>query len=78
MCARIQRDGGRCKNPATVVHHLVSPKDAPSLFLVVANVVPVCSGCHPAGECGTPEWKPNADYVPTFAGFGFLGQSNPN
>ena len=80
MCQRIQPDGTRCKNPSTDLHHLIDP-DAPGgleLFLNASNAVMLCKHCHPGGTAGTPEWKVNMDYVPTFAGFGFLGQSNPN
>ena len=80
MCQRIQPDGTACRNPSKILHHLIDP-DAPgglAKFLSSDNCVMLCEHCHPGGTAGTPEWKANIDYVPTFAGFGLLGQSNPN
>jgi hypothetical protein len=79
MCARISK-GVRCNNPSTDLHHLVSPEmpGGLALFLTDSNVIFLCKNCHPGGTAGTPHWKPNVDYVPSFAGFGVLGQSNPN
>jgi 5-methylcytosine-specific restriction endonuclease McrA len=76
-CQKIN-NGVRCTQPSNVLHHLVSPEDAPALFLTASNAVMLCPGCHPGGEAGTPHWKVNVHYAPTFAGYGFLGDSNPN
>jgi hypothetical protein len=78
MCQKIQPDGTRCRNASKILHHLLDPKVAPHLFLVASNVCMLCEKCHPGGTAGTPTWRAGVDYVPTFAGFGFLGQSNPN
>ncbi len=57
--ARVQ-----CHNPATLVHHLVSPRTRPDLFVTAANCVALCVHCHPTDE-GTPNWRPGVEYVPT-------------
>ncbi len=64
ICQRIIR-GEQCHNPAWVVHHLISPRERPDLFLDATNVVCLCANCHPGGEEGTPEWKEGVDYVPS-------------
>lgn len=63
ICQRIG-DRGQCHNPATLVHHLQSPRDRPDLFVVPANCVALCAHCHPTSE-GTPHWRVGVDYVPT-------------
>jgi hypothetical protein len=78
MCQRLI-NGAACRNPSSVLHHLVDP-DAPGgldKFLLAENCVMVCPEHHPGGQPGT-NWKVNVDYSPTFAGFGLMGQSNPN
>jgi 5-methylcytosine-specific restriction enzyme A len=79
ICQKIN-NGVRCNRPSSVLHHLVDP-DAPgglALFLTASNAVMLCPSCHPGGEAGTPNWKVNVDYVPTYAGYAMLGQTNPN
>jgi hypothetical protein len=63
ICQKIQRDGQQCRNGASIVHHLISPRARPDLFLDVHNVVALCAACHPGGECGTPDWVSGRDYV---------------
>lgn len=55
--------GRQCREPAMVVHHLLSPRQRPDLFLEPHNVLALCANCHPGGEEGTPLWKPGVDYV---------------
>src|SRR5712692_2110855 len=58
MCSRIEH-GEQCTQPATVVHHLQSPRTNPELFLTPANVRAVCAGHHHGaeGEPGGPaDW----------------------
>ncbi len=64
ICQRIIR-GEQCHAPAKVVHHLISPRQRPDLFLDAKNVVCLCPNCHPGGEAGTPEWKEGVDFVPS-------------
>ena len=64
MCQRIFK-GEQCRNGATTVHHLLSPRQRPDLFLEPKNVVCLCAHCHPGGTEGTPEWVSGVDYVPT-------------
>jgi len=64
ICQRIVK-GEQCRESATVVHHLLSPRQRPDLFLDPANVLCLCAGCHPGGEEGTPLWQVNTDYVPS-------------
>lgn len=61
ICQRL-RNGRQCTNPAWLVHHLISPRENPSLFLDFQNLVSLCEHCHPTSE-GTPEWRPGFDYV---------------
>ena len=61
ICQRI-RNGRQCTNPAWLVHHLISPRQRPDLFLDFKNLVSLCEHCHPTSE-GTPEWLPGFDYV---------------
>jgi hypothetical protein len=78
MCQRLI-NGAVCRNPSSVLHHLVDP-DAPgglAKFRLAENCVMVCPLHHPGGQPGT-NWKCGVDYSPTFAGFGLMGQSNPN
>ena len=60
FCQRIE-DGIRCERPATVGHHLVSPRDDRSLVYNHNNVVMVCAHHHPR-EAGD---SPDNEYVPT-------------
>jgi len=58
----------QCHSPATLVHHIVSPRQRPDLFLVPSNLICLCDQCHPDAE-GTPNWKEwdgkTGDFVPT-------------
>ena len=68
ICQRLDDDGKQCDRPATVVHHLRSPRECPTRFLDPTNVVCVCERHHPP-DAGTPNWKPfdgvSGDYVKT-------------
>jgi len=64
ICQRLI-NGEQCHNPATLVHHLLSPRERPDLFTTPSNTVCLCAGCHPGGMESTPLWRPNVDYVPT-------------
>jgi hypothetical protein len=61
MCQRLQPDGSPCRNGATLVHHLISPRQRPDLFVDPHNVVALCANCHPTSE-GTPQWVAGRDY----------------
>jgi len=63
FCQRIH-NGKRCENLATLVHHLLSPRERPDLFTTPANCVGLCEHCHP-NDAGTPQWRPHVDYIPT-------------
>lgn len=63
ICQRIQ-NGAQCRNPAVLVHHLISPRARRDLFVDPVNVTCLCSHCHPPDE-GTPHWRPGADFAPT-------------
>lgn len=63
VCQRLW-EGEQCRHPATLVHHLRSPKERPDLFIVPSNCVALCEHCHPTTE-GTPTWREGVDYVPT-------------
>lgn len=64
MCQKIQKDGGHCRYPAKIVHHLISPRERRDLFLEPSNVACVCEFDHPNTE-GTPHWRPGIDYFAT-------------
>jgi len=61
MCTRLI-NGAVCPNPATLVHHLRSPREAPELFTEATNLVCLCASCHP-DDAGTPWWKSGEDYI---------------
>jgi hypothetical protein len=63
VCQRIGRDGKQCRYPCQLVHHLLSPRKHPSLFLSPSNCVAICKMCHIDGEGENPS-KINR-YVPT-------------
>lgn len=63
ICQKIER-GRQCNNPATLVHHLWSPKVRPDLFIEPTNVICLCSHCHPPDE-GTPFWRAGREFVAT-------------
>jgi 5-methylcytosine-specific restriction enzyme A len=60
LCQRLQA-GQPCRNAATLVHHLISPRVRPDLFLAPENVVALCAQCHPPSE-GTPDWVAGVDF----------------
>jgi hypothetical protein len=64
ICQRLLKGGVQCQNWATLVHHLLSPRIRPDLFVSPQNCVALCATCHTPEE-GTPHWKVGVDYVPT-------------
>jgi hypothetical protein len=62
ICQRIGSDGMQCRFPSTILHHLISPRVKPELFLDPHNVVALCEHCHPPDE-GTPDWIAGRDFV---------------
>lgn len=62
ICQRIIK-GEQCREAARVIHHLISPRHRPDLFLEPTNVLALCFNCHPGGEEGTPLWREGLDYV---------------
>ena len=70
MCQRIRRDGlysdkgEPCRNPSTLVHHIISPRQDETRFLRLENLLALCSECHPPTE-GSPNWREGIDYIPT-------------
>lgn len=64
ICQRIGTDMKQCRYAAMLLHHLVSPRVNPALFLVPSNVIALCDRCHPPDE-GTPDWIEGRDYVPS-------------
>jgi hypothetical protein len=64
ICQRILKDGEQCHEPARIVHHLMSPRVRPDLFVDPKNVACLCAGCHPPDE-GTPWWTEGKEYVAT-------------
>jgi 5-methylcytosine-specific restriction enzyme A len=57
-------EGKRCHNLAKVLHHLISPRTRPDLFLSPSNVAAVCVEHHPVNT-DTPDWVAGIDFVPT-------------
>jgi hypothetical protein len=66
VCQRIIK-GVRCQNPATRVHHLISPRQVHSLFYNPRNCVCVCPAHHAGGQQGETQ---GAFYAPTRWHFG--------
>lgn len=62
LCQRIWR-GEKCQHGASVVHHLISPRQREDLFYAPANTVCLCEGHHPGGLAGTPDWRKGIDYA---------------
>jgi hypothetical protein len=62
ICCRLI-DGEQCHNPATVTHHLVSPRKDARLFLNAKNLTTLCEHCHPDDD--TPMWRVGVDIVQT-------------
>jgi len=54
QCQRII-DGMRCEQIADTVHHLLSPRQRPELFLDADNVKAVCREHHHHGEGAGPD-----------------------
>lgn len=76
MCQVIARDGEQCRNAATVVHHIWSPRKRPDLFVEASNVACVCVHHHPPDE-GTEWWRVGHEYVKTeFRTISFQGEKN--
>jgi len=62
LCQRIGTDGMQCRYPATLIHHLISPRVDVNKFMDPQNVVALCAACHPPSE-GTPDWVAGRDFV---------------
>jgi 5-methylcytosine-specific restriction protein A len=62
-CQRLV-NGKPCNHPAIIVHHLISPRVAPQLFLVASNCAALCRKHHPNDD-GTPWWVAGVDFVKT-------------
>jgi hypothetical protein len=54
VCQRVI-DGIRCLQPAKVVHHVMSPRDRPDLFLDEDNCRAVCLAHHHGGQGAGPD-----------------------
>jgi len=54
VCQRVI-DGIRCLQPATVVHHMLSPRDRPDLFIDEDNCRAVCASHHHGGQGAGPD-----------------------
>lgn len=53
--------GVRCRNGATLVHHIISPRTRPDLFTDWDNTLALCADCH-TPEASTPHWRRSVDY----------------
>lgn len=62
----------QCREPASEVHHLVSPRERPDLFTVASNVVAICKRHHHKGE-GEPGGARGQKYAPTKSGYAMTG-----
>lgn len=62
ICCKLH-DGEQCHNPATICHHLISPRKNPRLFLQPTNLTTLCEHCHPTDD--TPGWRVGVDIVQT-------------
>jgi hypothetical protein len=64
ICQRLDKSGVQCREWASIVHHLVSPRKRPDLFVEPSNVACLCANCHPPDE-GTEWWRVGKEYVQT-------------
>lgn len=64
LCQRLDKNGAQCRERATIVHHLVSPRRRIDLFVDPKNVVCLCATDHPSDE-GTEWWTVGKEYVAT-------------
>jgi hypothetical protein len=75
ICQRIE-NGDRCTRPMEILHHIISPRENPSLMYTPSNVVGVCRQHHPTTE-GEPKenlLRLREIYVPTiWRALSFLG-----
>jgi hypothetical protein len=63
--AGLYKPGEQCHAPATMCHHIVSPRVRPDLFLVASNLICLCDQCHNDSEGTEGIWEVGRDYVPT-------------
>ena len=63
ICQKLE-GGKRCTRVVEIYHHLISPRENPSMMYAPKNVVGVCRQHHPPDD-GTPWWKEGVDYVAT-------------
>lgn len=56
------RNGVQCREKASIVHHLVSPKDDRNRFLDPSNVVATCAEHHAGGQRGETQGQ---SYTPS-------------
>jgi hypothetical protein len=63
----------RCHKPATMVHHIISPRVRQDLFTVPSNLIALCDGCHAKTEGEVDGKRDPAKYVPTRFGFAMTG-----
>jgi 5-methylcytosine-specific restriction endonuclease McrA len=68
LCQVVSAEGRRCKNPATEVHHIVSPRVDIQRFHDPSNLVALCHSCHKTTEGEDP--NSNRTFVPTIDSFG--------
>jgi hypothetical protein len=61
VCQRIVK-GERCHAASFLVHHIISPRRRPDLFVDEKNTLCLCEHCHPPDE-GTEYWRAGIDYV---------------
>jgi len=68
VCQRVI-DGVRCERIADTVHHLLSPRQRPDLFIDATNVKAVCRAHHHHGEGA----QPGEVYVESFVSLSLGG-----
>jgi hypothetical protein len=82
MCQAFERhplnfEKVQCRDAATDVHHLISPRIRRDLFTTPANVVCLCKRHHHK-VAGEPDGKRDPEkYVATLEGFGMTGGIKP-
>lgn len=52
ICQYLDDRAVQCRRASAVVHHLVDPKDTPTLFFDWSNLVAVCAEHHQGGQRG--------------------------
>ena len=57
ICAKVDENGKQCAQKSVLVHHIIDPRDAPTLKMEWSNLVALCEACHSGGERGSTKME---------------------